>query len=127
MKAIQLGEQFVRDIERMQPEVISLIKALCAIPAPSHHEEKRAAFIRDWFAQRGMPAEIDDALNVLCPMGLEEHEDMVVVMAHTDTVFPDMEPFDVIYDGDVIRCLWLKKRENCTARASAMIQPMWLL
>ena len=104
MKAIQLGEQFVRDIERMQPEVISLIKALCAIPAPSHHEEKRAAFIRDWFAQRGMPAEIDDALNVLCPMGLEEHEDMVVVMAHTDTVFPDMEPMPLVEKEGKLYC-----------------------
>ena len=39
-----------------------------------------------------MPAHIDEALNVLCPMELDAHEDIVVIMAHTDTVFPDMEP-----------------------------------
>ena len=92
MKAVELSSEVQRDIERMQPEVIDLIRTLCAIPAPSHHEEKRAAFIRDWFAQHGMDASIDEAKNVLCPMGDGESGDIVVVMAHTDTVFPDTEP-----------------------------------
>jgi len=104
MKAVRLSEQLIRDIEGMQPEVVALIKALCAIPAPSHHEERRAAFIRDWFQRRGMPAEIDEALNVLCPMGLDEYEDMVVVMAHTDTVFPDLEPMSMTEDGGKLFC-----------------------
>ncbi len=92
MEAIQLKEKDLRDIEAMQKETITLIKQLCAIPAPSHHEERRAAFIRDWFETRGMRAQIDEAKNVLVPMGLEEHEEIVIVMAHTDTVFPDLEP-----------------------------------
>lgn len=104
MKAVQLSEQFVRDIDCMQPEVVALIKALCAIPAPSHHEERRAAFIKDWFEKRGMAAEIDEALNVLCPMGLDEYEDMVVVMAHTDTVFPDMEPMALMEENGKLYC-----------------------
>lgn len=92
MQAVALSDVLIRDIERMQPDVVALIKALCAIPAPSHHEERRAAFIKDWFAARGMKAEIDEAKNVLVGMDLDQHEDIVVVMAHTDTVFPDMEP-----------------------------------
>ena len=92
MKAVELSSEVQSGIERMQPEVIDLIRTLCAIPAPSHHEERRAAFIRDWFLQRGMSAAIDEAKNVLCPMGVGETGDIVVVMAHTDTVFPDMEP-----------------------------------
>ena len=92
MKAVELSSTIQRDIERMQPEVIGLIRTLCAIPAPSHHEERRAAFIRDWFASRGMHAAIDGAQNVLCPMGVGDTGELVVVMAHTDTVFPDMEP-----------------------------------
>lgn len=104
MKMTKLSEQFVRDIERMQPEVVALIKTLCAIPAPSHHEERRAAFISGWFKERGMPAEIDEALNVLCPMGLDAHEDMVVIMAHTDTVFPDMEPMQVTEENGRLLC-----------------------
>lgn len=92
MQAVLLSGAFLRDIEEMQPDVIALIKALCAIPAPNHHEERRAAFVRDWFAARGMKAEIDEAKNVLVGMALDCYEDIVVIMAHMDTVFPDMEP-----------------------------------
>ena len=104
MGMVRLTPDFERDIERMQPQVIDLIKTLCAIPSPSHHEERRAAFIRDWFESRGMHAEIDEALNVRIPMGLDEHEDMVVVMAHTDTVFPDMEPMPMHEEDGKLFC-----------------------
>jgi len=92
MKAVELNQTLLEDIEKLHPKALELIRALCAIPAPSHHEERRAAFVRDWFLSRGMDAWIDEAKNVLMPMGLEEYEDVVAVMAHTDTVFPDMEP-----------------------------------
>ena len=104
MKAIELSRRFEKDIETMQPAVIALIKELCAIPAPSHHEEKRAAYIRNWFEVRGMKAQIDEALNVLCLMGLEDHEEIVVIMAHTDTVFPDMEPMTLLEDDEKLYC-----------------------
>lgn len=92
------------DVASMQAETIDLLKALCAIPAPSHHEERRAAFICDWFARHGMKAGIDEALNVLCPIGLDDHEDIVVVMAHTDTVFPDMEPMPMHEENGRLYC-----------------------
>ena len=93
--AVKLTEQVEQDIERMQIEVIELIKAICTIPAPSHYEGRRAAFVRDWFENHGIDAQIDEALNVYCEWGLDEHEDIVVVMAHMDTVFPDTEPMNV--------------------------------
>lgn len=104
MEAIRLSDAQLDDIRAMQGETLALLRALCAIPAPSHHEEKRAAFIRDWFLQRGMRAEIDEALNVCCPMGLESHEDVVVVMAHTDTVFPDTEPMPLREENGRLYC-----------------------
>lgn len=104
MKSDRLNQKFICDIEAMQPDVISLIKTLCAIPAPSHHEERRAAFIRDWFEARGMHAEIDEAKNVRIPFALDSHEDMVVIMAHTDTVFPDMEPMSVREEDGKLFC-----------------------
>lgn len=102
--SIQLNPAMAAAIEAMQPEVVELIKALCAIPAPSHHEERRAAFICKWFCERGMRAEIDEALNVCCPMGLENHEEIVVIMAHTDTVFPDMEPMPLKEENGKLYC-----------------------
>lgn len=80
-------------IKQSETELIELIKALCAIPAPSHKEEKRAEFCRDFLEKCGSrEVYIDEALNVICPIALDEHEEIVVFMAHTDTVFPDMEP-----------------------------------
>lgn len=104
MEAVRLSGAELADVKAMQGETLALLRTLCAIPAPSHHEEKRAAFIRDWFVQRGMPAEIDAALNVRCPMGLDAHEDMVVVMAHTDTVFPDTEPMPMREENERLYC-----------------------
>jgi len=104
MKAVPLNPDMLQAIEQMQPEMVELIKTLCAIPAPSHHEEQRAAFIQNWFETHGLDAQIDEALNVLCPMGIDEHEDMVVIMAHTDTVFPDMEPMPLREEDGRLYC-----------------------
>lgn len=97
--AVKLSESVEMDIESMQLEVIELIRALCAIPAPSHHEERRAAFVRDWFETRGIDAQIDEALNVYCEWDLDKHEEIVVITAHMDTVFPDNEPMP-LYERD---------------------------
>lgn len=92
MKAVRLSERELRDVEAMQEETVALIKALCAIPAPSHHEEKRADFIAGWLASHGIDARIDEAKNVLFELGEQGDGGMIVVAAHTDTVFPDVEP-----------------------------------
>lgn len=82
-----------RTIRECQPELKQLIRDLCAIPAPSHHEEARAAFCLRWFRENGCGgAFTDDALNVICPWNDTGKNGLTVFMAHTDTVFPDMEP-----------------------------------
>lgn len=100
--AVKLSESVEEDVDSMQLEAIELIKAICSIPAPSHYEGRRAVFVRDWFERHGLDAQIDEALNVYCEWGLEEHEDIVVVMAHMDTVFPDTEPIEVYEKDDRI-------------------------
>lgn len=76
--------------------MLSLIKELCAIPAPSHHEEKRAEFCKKWFEENVGPAYIDEALNAVCPVNVTEDNEVVIIMAHTDTVFPDTEPMPFV-------------------------------
>ena len=44
-------------LESCQDELKQLIRDLCAIPAPSHHEEKRAEFCKAWFEEAGGKAE----------------------------------------------------------------------
>lgn len=124
MKAMPLSRELLCAIEQMQPQTIELIKTLCAIPSPSHHEERRAAFIRDWFEQRGMHAQIDEALNVLCPVGLDRYDEMVVIMAHTDTVFPDMEPMPLREENGRIYCPGVG--DDTTNLASMMMMAAWL-
>lgn len=81
-------------------EQLALLKVLAAIPAPSHQEEKRAAFIRNWLISQGAAEVITDpALNVVLPFGCEGRNDIRVYMAHTDVVFPDTDPLPVREEG----------------------------
>lgn len=89
---MKLNNAMERYIMESQEELRELIRDLCAIPAPSHHEEERAAFCRDWFEKNCAGAYIDEALNVICSFGDTGENDLVVFMAHTDTVFPDLAP-----------------------------------
>ena len=90
MKMTPQMQQYVLD---SQEEIKSLIKELCKIPAPSNFETQRAAFCKEWFEKNGFPEVfIDDAENVICPIGVTEDNDVTVIMAHTDIVFPDTTP-----------------------------------
>lgn len=76
-------------------EHLALLKTLAAIPAPSHHEEKRVDFIRQWLQENGADTVIvDDAKNVILPLGPLDRP-FLVCMAHTDVVFPDTDPLPV--------------------------------
>lgn len=87
-----LPQDMERYIEASQDELLRLIRDLCAIPAPSHREGKRAVFCRDWFEENGgKNVVIDEALNVVCSHD-DGNGDLIVFMAHTDTVFPDLDP-----------------------------------
>jgi len=92
-------------LEASQEELKQLIRDMCAIPAPSHHEEKRAAFCKEWFEKAGgKGVYIDEALNVICPHHVTEDNQVTVFMAHTDTVFPDMEPMPFTETEDTFQC-----------------------
>ncbi len=74
-------------------DVKKLVRDMSVIPAPSHHEEKRVTFVKDWMEKNGAEGVyVDDALNVIWPYHVTDDNDLVVFMAHTDLVFPDTEP-----------------------------------
>lgn len=82
-------------------ELHSLLKTLVEIPSPSHHEEKRAKFIKNWLEKQGAKGVyIDDAKNCVLPINCDNADEIVVFMAHTDTVFPDTEPFTLTSDDE---------------------------
>ena len=81
------------------------LKELCLIPAPSGKEEQRAEYCKKWLEQYGATGVyIDEALNVIFPLNCEGSKDLTVFVAHTDTVFPDVEPMPYVDDGEKIWC-----------------------
>lgn len=99
----KLSEDILKYLEDSEEETIQLIEALCGIPAPSHHEERRAEFVKNWLTENGAEGVyIDEALNVVYPVACERRDDIVVFLAHTDTVFPDMEPMPFENDGEYL-------------------------
>lgn len=99
-----LNKDMENYIRRSRRELLQLIRDLCAIPAPSHHEQARAEFCRDWFEKNCGHAFIDEALNVICPWGDTGENDLIVFMAHTDTVFPDIRPMPFSEDDKKMYC-----------------------
>jgi len=85
-------------------ELLKLHKELCLIPAPSHFEDERAAYVLKYLKYAGIDnAYIDEAKNVICTLG-KPSDKMIVFMAHTDTVFPMDTPLNYVDDGEKIHC-----------------------
>lgn len=101
---MELTEDVICYIKENQREIRKLLLELAAIPSPSNHEEKRAAFCKKWLEKQGAEGVfIDDALNVIYPVGVERDIPLVVFMAHTDVVFPDTEAFSVTTEAGRIK------------------------
>ena len=102
---MQLSQEILQYINEHQQEAYELLIELAQIPAPSNHEEKRAAFCREWLEKQGAKGVyIDEALNVIYPVGCTEDNDLVVYMAHSDVVFPDTEPLPLRVEDGKIFC-----------------------
>lgn len=92
-------------ITQNMPSVFQTLRELCAIPAPSNHEEQRANYCKTWLENIGARGVyMDSVLNVVFPLNCENKKDITVFVAHTDTVFPDTEPLPYVEDENVIRC-----------------------
>lgn len=71
-------------------EAVRLLRTLGRIPAPSHKEDQRVEFCRNWFRDQGTgDVYVDEAKNVVCRMKGKDPESVTVIMAHMDVVFPD--------------------------------------
>lgn len=90
-------------IDNNREGLYETLRELCAIPAPSHLECKRAEYCKTWLESVGArDVYIDEALNVVFPINCEGSNEITVFVAHTDTVFPDTEPMPYIDDGERI-------------------------
>lgn len=98
---MKMNEDCIRYTESTEQEALDLLAELAKIPAPSWHEEKRAEFCKAWLEKQGAKGVyIDEALNVIYPIGVTEDNPIVVFVAHSDVVFPDTEELPLkVEDG----------------------------
>ena len=81
-------------------EAKELLRRLGKIPAPSHQEDQRAAFVSQWFKEQGFAdVSVDVPKNVICRLGPQDG-DLTVFAAHMDVVFPDKEPLPMREEGN---------------------------
>lgn len=92
-------------IKENRDYLFKTLKELCSIPAPSHNESKRAEYCKNWLEENGAEGVyIDEALNVIFPLNVEGSNSITVFAAHTDTVFPDLEPMPYREEDGKIFC-----------------------
>ena len=100
-----LTNEILSYIEAHRQEAFDLLCELGQIPAPSNHEEKRAEFCKVWLEKQGAEGVyIDEALNVIYPLGVTADNPLVVYMAHSDVVFSDTTPLPLKVEDGKIKC-----------------------
>lgn len=103
--ALHLSEKVLGYIEENRQYLLDMTVELAKIPAPSNKEELRAKWVKDYFDRIGAKgAYIDEALNVVLELGCEGRDDLTVMMAHTDVVFPDMTELPLVIEDGKIKC-----------------------
>lgn len=102
---MELTQHILEYIEAHREEAYDLLIELAQIPAPSNHEEVRAEFCRAWLEAQGAEGVyIDEALNVIYPIGCDGEGAISVYMAHSDVVFPDTDPLPLRIEEGRIYC-----------------------
>lgn len=85
-----------------QGAVVELAQRICAIPAPTGEEKLRAEFVASLWRERGYEPEIDEISNVYVRRGKRGEGPVLMLLAHTDTVFPAGTPIKIKREGDVL-------------------------
>jgi len=83
--------------------VAELAQRICAIPAPTGNEQARVQLVASLWRERGYSAEIDATGNVYTRRGKREQGPVLLLLAHTDTVFPQATPIYIQRDADILR------------------------
>ncbi len=88
---------------RQVEAVAELATRICETPAPTGSEKRRAELVASLLAERGYHPEMDAVGNVYARRGSQPDLPVLMLLAHTDTVFPADTPINVERDGDILR------------------------
>jgi tripeptide aminopeptidase len=83
--------------------VAELAQRICEIPAPTGNEWERAQLVASLSLERGYTPEIDAIGNVYIRRGRRENGSVLMLLAHTDTVFPQTTSIAVERQEDILR------------------------
>ena len=102
---MELTSKILEEMELHRQEAYDLLLELAQIPAPSGQEELRAEFCKNWLESQGAEGVyVDEALNVIYPVGVTEENPLVCFVAHSDVVFPDTETLPLKVENGKIHC-----------------------
>ena len=107
-------KEFAKNHEEIQ---LDIIRDLCRIPAPTFGERRRAEYCKAYFESIGATGVyIDEINNVIFPLNCEGSNEITVLAAHTDTVFPDTEFYpELREDEERIYCPGVGDDTACVA------------
>lgn len=109
-------EQYVKDTHE---ELLQLIRDIAPIPAPSRQEDARVEWVVNYLKSHGAEGVyVDEQKNVIWPYNVTEDNDLVVIMGHTDVVFPDLTPLPFREDEEFFYCPGIS---DDTARLAAVL------
>jgi acetylornithine deacetylase/succinyl-diaminopimelate desuccinylase-like protein len=92
-------------IEKHYGRYLEETMTLAKIPAPSNHEERRAAWCKNYLESFGAKGVyIDEALNVVYPYECEGKDEVVAFLGHMDVVFPDTDELPLRVEDGKIHC-----------------------
>ena len=88
---------------RRTETVAELARRICEVPAPTGNEWERARLVASLCRDQGYAPEVDAVGNVYIRRGKREDGPVLMLLAHTDTVFPQTTPISVERQGDILR------------------------
>ena len=113
---MKLDSTMINCINSWQDEHLQLLLTLARIPAPSGLEEQRAQFCKEWLERQGAEGVyVDEALNVIYPIGVTDNNPLAVFAAHSDVVFPDLDPLPLKIEDGKIFCPGIGDDTACVA------------
>ncbi|MDQ2885854.1 MAG: M20/M25/M40 family metallo-hydrolase [Chloroflexota bacterium] len=99
----QSNLNYLRSVASNSVEAVATLAArICAVPAPTGSEQRRAEFVASLLRERGYAPEIDAVGNVYVRRGKRGSGPVLMLLAHLDTVFPIDTPLDIRRAGDIL-------------------------
>ncbi len=80
---------YLQQAESQRDQIADDAEAICLVPAPPYKESVRAEFVAGMFRDLGYEPVIDEIGNVVVRRAGDGGEKSIMLLGHTDTVFPD--------------------------------------